>query len=229
MDCVIMESIDDELEDEVLWRVVNRSDRNMSVEVNGTPQDRYDADLARAMRLTGGYVAYLRENARELLSRVYADEASLRRCLALGKFVAYMRARPSKRQDETAEREFAARLVGQMVRLAKCTAAVIGRDSLDGEPLERTTRVALDTARGRSLELARVLQETGRVGATQSELGARLHDGDEKLQVLLAFLRRIGVVDRFAEPFGPGGRGGRRYRYRLHGRIQKLYAEVYGT
>ncbi len=122
LDVVVMEKIDDELEDEVLWRVVNRADRNMSVEVDGKPETHYEPDLAKAMQLTGGYVGWLRENASDGLAAIETPEWVLRRCVKLGKFVAYMRARPSTKQDENAEREFGARLVSQHVRLAKCLA-----------------------------------------------------------------------------------------------------------
>src|SRR5690606_14950694 len=35
LDCVIMEGIDNDLEDEILWRVANRVERNMGVEADG--------------------------------------------------------------------------------------------------------------------------------------------------------------------------------------------------
>ena len=96
LDCVIMEGIDDDFEDEILWRVANRVDRNMAVEADGSVEATYEPELAYAMRLTGGYIDYLRENAADLLSQVTIDEKALRKCTRLGKFVAFMRARPSK-------------------------------------------------------------------------------------------------------------------------------------
>ena len=100
VDCVVMEGIDDDLEDEILWRVANRADRNMAVLANGDVTTNYEPELALAMGLTGGYVDWLRENASQLLAQVQMNETHLRLCTRLGKFVAYMRARPSKQQDE---------------------------------------------------------------------------------------------------------------------------------
>jgi len=61
--------------------------------------------------------------------------------LSLGKFVSYMRARPSDRQDELAEREFAARLVSQFARLAAFLCVVMNRTSVDDEVMRPRTPV----------------------------------------------------------------------------------------
>src|SRR5690606_15491100 len=106
----IMDGIDDDLEDEILWRVANRAERNAAIESNGEAEKQQSPEMTLVKQLTGGYVCHLRENAQDILSTIIMDDDAKRLCTRLGKFVAYMRARPSKRQDETAEREFAARL-----------------------------------------------------------------------------------------------------------------------
>jgi hypothetical protein len=225
LDCVIMENIDEDLEDEILQRVALRAARNTGVTANGSAATRYDPDLAHAMRLTGGYVEYLRRRGPDLVGAVATPGEALRRCVRYGKFVSYMRARPSTHQDETAEREFAARLVSQVVRLAKCLAAVLGRRSLDDEVMRRVRLVALDTARGRTLRLVRHLYRAGEVGLERRELEAGTGETPVKLQELLQFLHHIRVARRY-RPTGQDGKVSYKYRWRLAPRLRALYAQV---
>lgn len=226
LDCVIMEGIDEELEDEVLWRIANRTERNMKYEADGKMETQHDVDMVEAMRLTGGYVSWLRGNASSLLAGVTADDVALKQCVRLGKFVAFMRARPSKVQDETAEREFASRLVSQIVRLAKCTAVVLNRKTIDEEVLRRCTQVALDTARGRTLEVARNLRTAGQVGMASAGLAVLSHETDDKTLTLLRFLRKIGVCEVYSQQIAVGLKG--QNRWRLTASLQKLYDQVMG-
>ena len=224
LDCVIMESIDEDLEDEILWRVANRTESNMSLESDGKAETQYDPELAQAMQLTGGYVGWLRENAKGQLSQVTASEAALRECIALGKFVAFMRARPSERQGETAEREFASRLTSQMIRLAKCLAVVLNREAVDDEVLDRVRQVALDTARGRVLSLVRVLHKNGIKGLQARALAICTGEGEDSERGLLKFLRKIGVVESFAPQKRIGVSSSPRWR--LTPRLVRLYNRI---
>ena len=224
VDCVIMDDIDDELEDEILLRVVHKASRNMSFEANGKMETQYEPELAKAMQLTGGYVEYLRENAHKLLQRVKAEEADLRQCHRMAKLVSFMRARPSLKQDEAAEREASFRLAGQMVRLATSLAAVLGKTTLDEDVMNRTRKVALDTARGRTLELARHLYREREAGTYVSNLAAWTGETEVKTRMLLKFLRRIGAVDSFAPQRLRGNTV--RARWRLTARMERLYREV---
>lgn len=223
LDCVIMDDIDDELEDEILWRVANRVIRNAAVEIDGKPETRYEPALAEAMQLTGGYVEYLRENATELLSRIDAPETAIRQCTRLGKFVAFMRARPSKKQDEDAQRELASRLVSQHTKTATCLTVVLQRKSLDAEVMRRVTRVAMDTGRGKVLELAKHLYKAGMEGLQMKSIQMHLFIKDDEAHRLLKYLRKIGMVESYA----PESQGVRVMpKYRLTHRLQKLYRDV---
>lgn len=226
LDCVIMEGIDEDLEDEILTRVANRADQILSYESDGKQDTQHDPDLLTAMQLTGGYVSYLRENAKLLLGAVKMGEQALHRCKQLGKFVAYMRARPSKKQDENAEREFAARLVSQHVRLSKCLAAVLNRTEVDAEVLRRTTKVALDTARGRTLEIARWLYKAGESGVDVRTLAYYTGQSEDSERVLLRFLRRIRATETFTTQLkGLSAKP----RWRLTPRMVRLWEEVAGA
>jgi hypothetical protein len=223
LDCVIMETIDDELEDEILWRVVNRADRNAGVMSDGKPETQYEPELAEAMALTGGYVGWLRENAPDALPSIVTPNEAKRMCARLGKFVAFMRARPSLRQEETAEREFATRLVSQLMRLAKCLAYALNEVEVDTAVMDRVRRVALDTARGKTLALTALLRDAGEEGSTVDALSTATSTSADKCRSLLRFLKAIGVVESFqAKREGAAART----KYRLTKKIEKLYDEV---
>lgn len=224
LDCVIMEGIDDDLEDEILLRVANRTARGMAFESNGDLQTQYDPDLVQAMQLTGGYINHLRAVARDSLESIVASDSALRTCRQLGKFIAYMRARPSSKQEETAEREFAARLVSQIVRLAMCLAVVLGRKEIDKEVLRRVRLVALDTARGRTLEIIRHLYKAGDEGMALAAMSILTNQTEDKERVLLRFLRSIGVVEVFTKKITTALSS--RPRWRLTTRLYSLYREV---
>lgn len=221
LDCVILDGIPEELEDDVCRRVVYRTLRGMGKEADGTPESQNDEAISLAMRMTGGYVDYLRDNAPELLGAVEAGEDAIGELQALGKFVAIMRARPSVKQDESAEREFSARLVSQLARLSVCIAAVLGRKTLDAEVMRRVRRTAVDTARGRTMEIARVLFKNQAEGMTSGNLAAQTGHSQESEQKLLRFLRRIGGTELFKVKLP--GHASEQQRWRLTPKMLALF------
>lgn len=224
LDCVIMDGIDNELEDEVLWRVANRAQRNVSVEADGKPDTQYPEELVQAFQLTGGYVEYLRENAADLLSQIEPSKSALVRCTKLGKFVAFMRARPSRLQEEASEREFGTRLVEQHVRLANCLAVVLNKKTLDKGVMRRVTRVATDTARGCTLDIATHLYAAGDKGAEVRGIAMATNRNDDRARRMLRFLRQIAVVEPFTTQSVRGIKGN--VRWRLTERVRGLYRSV---
>lgn len=228
LDCVIMDGINDELEDEILMRVASRSEKNLSFETDGTVDTQQDPDMTKAMQLTGGYINHLRENASELLSSIRFSEESLRKCTRLGKFVAYVRARPSKLQEENAEREFAARLVSQHIRLAKCLAAVLNKPEVDEKILGMTKKVALDTARGQTYDILEVMYEQDEEGIEPAMLTKFINGKDSETRRLLRFLRRIGAVETFEKRVKAKTNKGvvRKVRWRMTDYMTNLFEEV---
>ena len=153
--------------------------------------------MLQAMQLTGGYVGWLRDNGIDLYSTIVNPEWALRLCTRLGKFVAYMRARPSYRQEETAEREFSTRLVSQLVRLAKSLALVLNRPTVDDEVMRRVRRVALDTARGQTYNITKYLYEQDKDGALTNSISSHVSKSDERTRSMLRFMKLIGIVELF--------------------------------
>lgn len=225
LDCVIMEGIDDDLEDEILLRVANRTVRNMSTEVSDRVGSMEDPEMEAVMNLTGGYVEWLRKNAAVEMSSVETSDKALHFCTRLGKFVAFMRARPSSIQDEVAEREFAARLVTQHIRLATCLAVVMNKKSVDQDVLRRTQKVAFDTARGRTVEITRHLYEAGENGLEVKALAHYTNNTEAEVRKLLKFLRDIGVTTNFIRKAAKGISG--KPVWILTPKLIKLWKEVH--
>lgn len=195
LDCVIVEEIDDDLEEEIAWRVANRAVRNISQEATEEISTNYDPPMANAMQLTGGYISYLRENANELLSQITIEESYLRKVVQLGKFVAYLRARPSRIHDEKAQREFCGRLVIQITRLTMCLTAVLNKTKVDNEVMRRVIKVAMDTARGNTLEVVQHLGNADHGMELKALTLLTSAKSDQSVRSLLIFLKQIGVTE----------------------------------
>lgn len=223
LDVVIMDGIDDALEDEILVMAADQADRGLSLEADENTSTHYDPALATAMQLTGGYVNWLRENATNVLSTITMSHWAKNKCAKLGKFIAHMRARPSIRQEEVAEREFAARLVKQLVRLAKCLALVLNKRDVDAEVIARVRQVALDTSRGKTLAMASHLYDKPE-GMHASTMSMYVSLPEEKTKALLRFLKVIGVTELY-EPDPVGGIK-QKPRWRLTKRMFNLYREA---
>lgn len=223
LDSWIMEGVDEHLENEIVWQVVNRADRNMCEEADGKFETRHDPDLVRAMQLTGGYIGYLRTNAKQLLNEVVMSEEALWRCAKLGIFTSFMRASPSVKREDAGEKELASRLSSQLTRLAKCLAVVLNRKTADEEVMRRVRLVALDTSRGKTLDCMQYLYRTGTEGISATALAAYTNQGEDKVRRLLAFMSRINAVEDLSR--NKTGLSSRP-RWRLTERLRKLYKEV---
>lgn len=229
LDCVVMDEIDEDLEDEVGWMAANRADQDIEIESNGSVEGRYSPDRLQAHRLSSGYINYLRENAQDILRNIKNPDWAKRTCMKLGKFVAFMRARPSKSQEETSEREFSARLVSQHVRLSKCLAAVMNKQTIDNDVMQRVIKVALDTARGIGLEMVKKLHNHGEEGCSIHAL--EMYTGFTMSQVTrqLRFYKRVGAVESFTARWKVKKTGQIRTapRWRLSRMMYRLYENVY--
>lgn len=224
--CIIMDGIDDELEDEILLRSAYSENAKMSMASGIEAATKDSEDMLDAKALTGGYITYLRENASDLLSMVTVDNDIMEKMTRFGKFIAFMRARPSTRQDEHNEREFAARLVKQIVRLAKCLAVVLNRTDVDEEVMKRVKKVTLDTSRGIVLTITVHLwyaEEDESGGSNVAAIATVTHKTNDEIKKLIRFMRHIGMIESFrpehaavkSQPV-----------IRLTSTLRKLYQEV---
>lgn len=227
LDCVISDGVDVSAERQMVRVAQSHAIRNLGKISNCQPGSGEDRDKVLAKQLTGGYVEYLRRGAEDLLSSVHISDAVADACQDLGIFVACMRARPSTTQTEVAEREYGPRLVVQLTRLAGCMAVVLNSpreitDSIMG----RVTRIALDTARGRTLRITRKLLEEGKAGMEQDALAHALSEHRSDLFGLLRYLGQIGVVESFTPVTSLGTGKVRRVKWRLTDNMAGLYQSV---
>jgi hypothetical protein len=223
LDAVIMEGIDDDLEDEVLVMAVEKATKELSIEAGDAGTAMYEPTLCEAMQLTGGYVKYLRENAGDKLPTIVLPEEAKRKCARLGKFVAHMRARPSIRQEETAEREFGTRLAKQITRMSICLALVLNKTKVDEEVMARVRKVAMDTSRGQTMAIVSYLNDHAE-GLASAVIALYTNNTEEKAKVLLRFLRNIKVVELFQPEPVHGIK--QQKKWRLTSRMFRLYKEV---
>ena len=225
VDCVIMEKIDDDLEDEILSSVVDKALGNVDISTQNEPDKRQNPDLTLAMQLTGGYVEYLREHAEKLYPIVTVDSTTRHLLTRLGKMTAYLRARPSQRQDETAERELASRLTSQFARLAKSVAVVLNKEEVDDEVMDYVRQYAFDTGRGKTMKIANFLYERGDEGVvTQAVMMCPdIGGNEESVRKLLRFMKQIGAIEMFVTVNG-GVRS--QAKWKLTDMFHNLLAEV---
>lgn len=228
LDCVIMRRIDDELEDAIMERKGWSQLRLMTGEDEENSGDtQIDPDELRARQRTGGYIDYLGKNVRDLMKKVRGSQETIDRCKSFGKFVAYLRARPSDMQDEDEEREIGGRLMGQFTKLTVCLAVVLNKTSTDDkEVVRRVTQVALDTARGRTLEIVRHLYEAGQVGLEAQQVAVRTVRATKGEGDLLRFLHKIGAVEHYHKR--AGGYTGKP-KWRLTAKMKRIYEDVMGV
>jgi hypothetical protein len=186
--------------------------------------------MMEARRLTAGYVDWLRPNAEELLAKVHTeDDAVMEHVADLAEFTAFLRARPHHDQKNKLEKhdikELPARLGKQFRRLAGCLAVVLERD-IDAEVLRIVRKVTVDTCKGISMNLVRVLHEGPANGLAVPNIAHGVNDSEEKVRKMLSFLcdtRGIGAVHKEVRKIG----GQQRITWTLSPRMRRLWEEVH--
>lgn len=225
LDCVIMDGIDADLEDEVVKIVVQKSVDNFKYHSSDDINKQTDPLTMDTMKLTGGYITHLRENAETLFSSIDYDPNTLQYFGRLGKLVSYLRARPSLRQNETAEREFSARLASQLVRLGVCLSIVLNKKNIS-EVTDRVKKVALDTARGRSLEIVEIVESHQDKGISVKNVVSQVKEKDAILRNLILYMRQIGILQLLNVKDGAINKGPRLF---LSRDFKDLYFETIGV
>lgn len=201
LDCVVMYKVDSDHEDMVLENTAMAALRLMKGKKSGDKEGGTKGELeVLTMQLTAGYLDHLRTNY-EALTDAVPDHTPKQFALInnAAKLVSYLRARPSKKQEETeGEREFSTRLRNQLMKLSVCLTVVMGKSKIDDLVLRRTIKVALDTCIGRSFDICNALYESEN-GVTQKYLCMVANMPTAKARSLLRFLKHLGAVEQFNE------------------------------
>jgi len=224
LDCVIMHGVDDDLEDEVLDRVFANTMANRGVKLNGRADTQHPPEVLEMHKKTEGFINYLKGSAMRLVKEVEWTETAIARIKRMSKFVAYFRARPSKKQEESSEREFASRLTGQLQMLADFLAVVLGKKDIDEEVMRRIRQVALDTARGKTMDIARHMEAKVDAGIDHKTLAVLVGMTPDKCHDYLLFLQKIGAIEQFRNKIAKGLQSSSRWR--LMPKVATLYSEM---
>jgi len=224
IDCRIMSDIDDTLEVDICRRKFLEVRNNRGMQANGKAETQQNPRMTEAMQLTGGYVEHLRANGVELQSEIDVSDDVGELCISYGRFMSYMRARPSKKQDEGNSREIAARLVSQISRYAICAAVVLNKREVEEEVLSLAKQIALDTSKGRTFRITQAIYNTGVSGADVASLAILVMEDEKKLKEYLNFLKQIKAVEHYQHT--TPGMMGSKPRWRLTAPLRTLFGEV---
>lgn len=219
LDYVITEKIKFQLEDKICDMVIARLFKYRGVEVNGTAEGQKTKEMLRAMALTGGYVRYLRTHMSKILNGVHPTNEQGQQCKRYARFVSFMRTRMDKGKDpEDVYREMPARLSTQHTKLALCLAGVMEEDTLSPKVMRIVKKVAMDTSRGRNLEIVQYINKQGNDGAREEAVKLTINQTIDRTQGYLRHLERNDILARY--------NNGYETRWRLKPSFRTLYKEV---
>lgn len=224
LDCVVLDGIDEKVESEIIESKKRRIRQIMQTQSTANGDRIEGKDLMVAKRMVGGYLIYLRENIKYLVEQIHPSDAALDEIESLAKFVAIFRARPSTVQKEEESRELGGRLFDQLAKLAYCLAAVLNKTKFDAEVMGYVRQIAMDTCRGKTLNMARALYKIPQ-GKDVNSLGIMLGIPSQELRPLLIFLNRIDIMEPFVSK-GRVGLGASSNKWRLTDSARKLYKKV---
>lgn len=224
IDCIVMDKIDHIEERKIGIEIVKKAWANGKIELNGKVEKRDDAHKIRAKRMTGGYVEYLRQKGGKLAKAVTTPEEYAPIIFDCGVLVAYMRSRPSEVQDEVAEREFSMRLAIQYSRLSLYLAAAMGKTIVDKEIIALVRQVAIDTCKGKTLDIADILYPKGMEGLPFHVIKDKRGGREDDLKDYLRYLKDIDVCESFYLTTDRHLKG--ELRWRLSPYVRDLYTRV---
>jgi len=218
----------------IVMRAIRAELTACRIRSNGRAEGNDTPEAVQAYRLTGGWVDHLFQSSDRLIGALakHAMPKAEAECAALACFVADMRSRPTplarfgQEHEWDGGKETPARLGRQFIRLACCLAAVMGRESIDGDVLRIVGKVAWDTASGKTLEVVKRVSYAGVAGIDRHHLAIVLHVTEDSLNRWLAHLRKTDVVRCFRPRTVAGAT---RTRWVLTDRFQELWQAVAGA
>lgn len=156
--------------------------------------------LSEVYMKTGGYVNFLRENTEAIIDPIVKniDEDSIGNlCENIGEFISDFRARPSKTGGEAQDdKEMPTRLTAQFTRMVVCLAGVKGEVEISESTIDNLLKMAVDTCKGKTLDIAEVLFDE-REAMTRQAIARRTNMPTSQVSKLLRFMRssEVGVVE----------------------------------
>lgn len=219
LDYVIMEKIVRKHEiaigHKTAWEVINCR----GVEANGTADGQETPAMLKAKAYTGGFVKYLRDHAASIRASVRPLDEQVHKCCRYGDFVSHMRAKMDKSKDPAEVfRELSSRLIAQHTKLAVCLAGVMGHDSFSPEIMKIVNKVAMDSSRGKPLEIVRYIAKGKNKGECEESIRITINQSEYMTHQYLLHLERNEVLHRASN--------GYQTVWRLRPAFRELYNEV---
>jgi len=103
---------------------------------------------------------------------------------------------------------------------------VLNKQTIDAEVMRRVAKVAMDTSRGQTLDIIRLLHKHGEEGLPMGAILVQSRAGDGETKRLMKFLRHIGAVQYFRLPTVNGIKGNDHWR--LTPKLVTLYEGLQG-
>ena len=226
LDCMIYERTkgqQDPNEQEMLMMAADTEDVVSRCLSDGKLESQDDPKKVLAMRMTGGFVKYLREQGAGQVEKLECPREIKRDCMQLGQLIAYMRARPDEKMEgEETEVELATRLTRQLVRLSKCSAMVLGRP-IDTEVMRRIATIAYDTCRGTTFKVAKALIEKP---LDSQGIAAKTGYTTQTARNAITTLATIGCIRRDDSHSLSGATGRNKGLYRLSVQMTQLLQKL---
>lgn len=227
IDYTIVKNISDELEDDIIMRA--GMEQAGSGIVNGEIDSSENPDYLQARKLTGGYINYLRigiDTNSFILPSI--PHTVLVQIGYLAKFIERMRGRPSKNlSSENTNIALGARVMRQLVKLARFLCLVMQRESIDKDVMNVVCKVAMDTSDGWSQEVVNALSQASREGDEELEpntIAKRCNKDIRSLAPIHSYLSSVGVLEWYTPTDMPSPV--RQARLRLTEGFRKLYSQV---
>jgi hypothetical protein len=221
---VMVRDVDPDLEYQIQLSILDRVSETKAQESKGTSSTSIPPKELKARQLTGGYVNYLRQNAILLLEEVKFPKNMKPPVAKLAKLVAFMRARPSPKQVEQAQKELSYRLTFQLGRFACCAAAVLNKKAVDREIIQLTKEIAFDTCEGVTFNMAQGMYKGKHdVGMDVRGIATVTGLADSEVRRLIKFMLKIGLIETFTTNKANIGN----VRYRLTEEVRELIKTCY--
>ena len=147
----------------------------------------------RAYALTAGYLEHLMDSMDVRLTKVQPDAEVLERVEVLAHRVAFFRSRPDPDEEVDTVVEQPTRVSSQLVRLTRCLAAVMGRETLDEDVDRCIMKVGTDSSQGSTWAIATILAEEG--PTTYKALAIRTGKSEVLIKSSMGWLKEIGIVE----------------------------------
>lgn len=210
LDCEILGTNDrDPFLNRAMDNVMEKLGRHFTVDKN---ED--DVPVERELILkqaTYGFIKYLREGLTGFRMPLMSQEAK-EQVKALGKFLAYMRAKARRQTGKDADLmyrprvELATRLVSQLTKMAICLALVLGRPTVDTEIVRLLRKVVTNTAVGFQFDITKSLLEN-REGINVKQIEMFANVPQTTIRRIIDDMQEFEMIKKRAKSNHSGQRG----------------------